>query len=210
MMMHRETHRRERVAWLRAAVLGADDGIVSTASLILGVAASSAPSSAITIAGLAGLIAGAASMASGEYVSVSSQRDSEVADIEREKRELLTQPALEFEELKGIYVRRGLTEELARQVAERLMAVDPLGAHLRDELGLASHVLARPIQAALVSAISFASGALLPLIALWLSPERLIAPKLFEPNLMQAPIAAKSRLAVSIHSEARSEPFMPE
>ena len=124
MMMHRETHRRERVAWLRAAVLGADDGIVSTASLILGVAASSAPSSAITIAGLAGLIAGAASMASGEYVSVSSQRDSEVADIEREKRELLTQPALEFEELKGIYVRRGLTEELARQVAERLMAVD--------------------------------------------------------------------------------------
>lgn len=152
-------------------MLGADDGLVSTASLMLGVAATAASNQSIVIAGVAGLVAGAASMAAGEYVSVSSQRDAEAADIRREKEEQTTQPALELKELKDIYVERGLDEALASRVAERLMAVDPLGTHLRDELALDPQHLARPVQAALVSAASFAAGAALPLLTLWFSSE---------------------------------------
>ncbi len=165
---HPEAHRIERVAWLRAAVLGADDGIVSVSSLLLGVAASGASAQTLLIAGFAGLMAGAASMATGEYVSVSSQRDSEAADIQRERSEQISQPAVEFEELKQIYIGRGLDEPLAHQVTARLMEVDPLGTHLRDELGLTEETRARPLQAALVSALSFACGSVLPLGVAWL------------------------------------------
>jgi vacuolar iron transporter family protein len=172
---HRERHRFLRVGWLRAAVLGADDGIVSVASLMIGVAASttassSAGRSAIIIAGLAGLAAGAMSMATGEFVSVSSQRDTELADIAREKTELAKNPEFELEELTQIYVTRGLEEPLARQVATKLTAADPLGTHLRDELGITHSVLARPWQAAAVSALSFAVGAVFPIVALLLAP----------------------------------------
>ncbi|MGQ0505631.1 MAG: VIT1/CCC1 transporter family protein [Myxococcaceae bacterium] len=167
---HSETHRSERSGWLRAAVLGANDGIVSTASLMLGVAATEASNPAVGVAGFAGLVAGALSMALGEYVSVSSQQDAEFADIEREKQEQLTQPVIELEELRAIYMKRGLDEPLASQVAERLMKVDPLGTHLRDELGLTDEGRARPLQAGLVSAVSFASGAALPLLALFAFP----------------------------------------
>ena len=162
---HAEQHRSQRAGWLRAAVLGADDGIVSTASLVIGVAASSASPSVVLIAGLAGLVAGAMSMATGEYVSVSSQRDAERADIARERGELAANPELELAELAAIYQRRGLDEELARTVAGKLMAVDPLAAHVRDELGLSEELMARPVQAAVVSAASFAVGAVLPLLA---------------------------------------------
>jgi VIT1/CCC1 family predicted Fe2+/Mn2+ transporter len=167
---HPERHKSDRAAWLRAAVLGADDGIVSTASLMLGVAATSAATSTIAVAGLAGLVAGAASMATGEYVSVSSQRDAEAADVARERRELVTQPRKELEELEAIWRERGLDPALARQVAERLHTVDPLGSHLRDELGLTEATRARPLQAAAVSAVSFAAGAGLPLLALAAAP----------------------------------------
>jgi VIT1/CCC1 family predicted Fe2+/Mn2+ transporter len=167
---HREIHRSDRTGWLRAAVLGADDGIVSTASLMIGVAASSAERSAILVAGLAGLVGGAMSMAAGEYVSVSSQRDAERADIARERLEQVKFPELELDELIEIYVRRGLDRELARKVAERLMAKDPLGAHLRDELGLTPDNLARPGQAAVTSAASFAVGAALPLLTVLVAP----------------------------------------
>jgi len=166
MLPHRERHRFERIGWLRAAVLGANDGIVSTASLMIGVAASSASTSSIAVAGLAGLAAGAMSMAVGEYVSVSSQRDTENADIRKEEAELKKSPDSELNELTHIYVQRGLEPELARSVAEQLTIADPLGAHLRDELGITHATKARPWQAAFVSVVSFGLGAAIPLLAL--------------------------------------------
>jgi len=169
-MRHLERHRTDRIGWLRAAVLGANDGIVSTASLILGVAAAGADSKGIMVAGLAGLVAGAMSMAAGEYVSVSSQADTERADLERERQELASAPDLEHKELTTIYVERGLDAELASEVATQLMAHDALGAHARDELGMSEALTARPIQAALASAITFAVGAVLPLLVVLLVP----------------------------------------
>ncbi len=160
-----ERHRSSRGGWLRAAVMGADDGVVSTASVMLGVAAASSSPLAVLVAGVAGLVAGAASMAAGEFVSVSSQGDAERADIAREKQELASDPAGELRELAGIYRRRGLDAELARQVAEQLTAKSELDAHLRDELGIQAATRARPLQAALVSAASFASLATLPIAA---------------------------------------------
>ena len=156
---HKENHLIDRVGWLRAAVLGANDGLVSTASLIVGVAASAAASGEILVAGTAGLVAGAMSMAAGEYVSVSSQSDTEQADLARERRELAEDPAAEREELAGIYVARGLDHDLALRVADQLMAKDALGAHARDELGISEFTTARPIQAALTSAATFSAGA---------------------------------------------------
>jgi VIT1/CCC1 family predicted Fe2+/Mn2+ transporter len=167
---HWERHRTNRVGWLRAAVLGANDGIVSTSSLLLGVAAADASHASIVIAGMAGLAAGAMSMAAGEYVSVHSQADTEKADLERERRELETDSAAEHNELTAIYIGRGLEPRLARQVAEQLMAHDALGAHARDELGISSIVRARPVQAAAASAASFAIGAALPLLVATFSP----------------------------------------
>ncbi|MGD8395905.1 MAG: VIT1/CCC1 transporter family protein, partial [Candidatus Eiseniibacteriota bacterium] len=161
-----EPHRYERVGWLRAAVLGANDGIVSTASLMIGVAAAGAARGEIFLAGIAGLAAGAMSMAAGEYVSVSSQSDTERADRQIEQRELEMQPEAELEELTRIYVQRGLDRELARRVAERFHQVDPLGTHLRDELGMSEATEARPWQAAVVSAASFAIGAGLPIVTM--------------------------------------------
>jgi vacuolar iron transporter family protein len=174
---HRERHRLKRVGWLRAAVLGANDGIVSTASLLVGVAAADASHSALLTAGIAGAVAGAMSMAAGEYVSVSSQADSEQADLARERRELETDDAGERRELIGIYMGRGLNAELARQVADQLMAHDALGAHARDELGITDLSTPRPLQAAAASAASFACGALLPLVvaALGSVPTALVA-----------------------------------
>lgn len=174
-MPHREMHRFDRIGWLRAAVLGANDGIVSTASLILGVAASGAPGSSVALAGLAGLVAGAMSMAAGEYISVSSQADTEAADLARERHELATQIDAEKAELAGIYVSRGLQPDLAQQVAEQLMAHDALGAHLRDELGITEMQRARPVQAALSSAASFAAGAAIPLLVAVLVPAKGLA-----------------------------------
>lgn len=167
---HHERHRSTRIGWLRAAVLGANDGIVSTASLVIGVAAAGADRSAVLIAGLAGLVAGAMSMAAGEYVSVHSQADTEQADLEREKRELAVDVEGEIMELAGIYVKRGLTPELAREVAVQLMDHDALGAHARDELGITEISIARPFQAAFFSAVSFGVGASLPLIAAAIAP----------------------------------------
>jgi VIT1/CCC1 family predicted Fe2+/Mn2+ transporter len=160
---HPERHRNGRLGWLRAAVLGANDGILSTASLVLGVAAADAPRSGVLVAGVAGLVAGAMSMAAGEYVSVHSQADTEEADLERERGELKSDRAGEQKELAAIYVSRGLEPPLAKQVAEQLMAHDAIGAHARDELGMTEGVRARPIQAAIASAGSFALGAALPL-----------------------------------------------
>jgi VIT1/CCC1 family predicted Fe2+/Mn2+ transporter len=171
-----EMHRSGRNGWLRAAVLGSDDAIVSTASLMIGVAASSASEPAILIAGVAGLVAGSMSMAVGEYVSVSSQRDSERADIEREKRELADQPQSELQELALIYVNRGLEEGVAMKVAEQLSARDRLGAHMLDELGLRQTSLARPMQAAWISAASFGCFAVVPIAALLLAPAALRIP----------------------------------
>lgn len=164
-MSHKEVHRTHRIGWLRAAVLGANDGIVSTASLIIGVAASGASRSAVLVAGMAGLVAGAMSMAAGEYVSVSSQADTEAADIDRERTELREDPERELEELSLVYEARGLDADLARRVAEGLMAHDALGAHARDELGISDTMTARPVQAAFTSAATFAAGAALPLLA---------------------------------------------
>ncbi len=169
---HREIHRSGRVGWLRAAVLGSNDAIVSTASLMVGVASSSASTHAVLVAGLAGLVAGAMSMAVGEYLSVSSQRDAERADIDREEEELATSPQAELNELATIYVKRGLDKELSIRVAEQLSAHDSLGAHLRDELGIDPQALAQPRQAAWISAISFSTFASLPILALVVSPER--------------------------------------
>jgi len=167
---HTERHLISRIGWLRAAVLGANDGIVSTASLIIGVAAASGGRSEILIAGVAGLVAGAMSMAAGEYVSVSSQADTENSDLAREKSELRDQPEFELQELTNIYVGRGLTPDLARQVAQQLTAKDALKAHARDELGIVDFTRARPVQAALASAASFAVGAALPLSVVAFSP----------------------------------------
>ena len=170
---HDERHAVERIGWLRAAVLGANDGIVSTASLIVGVAAAEASKGSILLTGAAGLVAGAMSMAAGEYVSVSSQADSEAADLGRERAELATLPAQELAELTAIYVARGLEPDLAAQVAQQLTAKDALGAHARDELGISPHTTARPVQAALASAATFAVGAALPIGAVMLAPPEL-------------------------------------
>ncbi len=174
-MRHRERHRTERTGWLRAAVLGANDGLVSTASLILGVAAAGAGASQVLIAGIAGLVAGSLSMAAGEYVSVSSQADSEEADLARERTEIATQSVSEHAELAAIYVERGLEPELARQVSEQLMAHDALGAHARDELGITDHQRANPVLASFASAASFAVGAALPLLVVLLAPARMLS-----------------------------------
>jgi VIT1/CCC1 family predicted Fe2+/Mn2+ transporter len=173
---HTERHRTDRIGWLRAAVLGANDGIVSTASLLVGVAAASASHGNILVTGVAGLVAGAMSMAAGEYVSVHSQADTEQADLALERTELERNPAAERRELTAIYVTRGLEPGLAQSVAEQLMAHDALGAHARDELGITETLSARPIQAALASAASFAVGAALPLAVTALAPERLLIP----------------------------------
>ena len=173
--LHNENHLVSRVGWLRAAVLGANDGIVSTASLIVGVAAANAAASNVLVAGVAGLVAGAMSMAAGEYVSVSSQSDTEQADLARERGELATQPDFERRELAEIYVKRGLEPTLASQVADQLMAKDALGAHARDELGISEVTTARPIQAALTSAAAFSVGAAMPLAMVLVSPTAWLA-----------------------------------
>lgn len=167
---HPERHRTARIGWLRAAVLGANDGLISTASLVMGVAASGAARPAVLIAGIAGLVAGAMSMAAGEYVSVSSQADTEAADLARERHELANSPDAEKAELIGIYTARGLTADLAAQVAEQLMERDALEAHARDELGISEVTAARPLQAAVTSALTFASGALLPVLVSAVAP----------------------------------------
>jgi vacuolar iron transporter family protein len=172
-MRHHERHRTHRTGWLRAAVLGANDGIVSTASLLLGIAATGASSRTLLIAGVASLVGGAMSMAAGEYVSVSSQADTESADLARETRELAESPEHEHAELKAIYVQRGLDNALASTVATQLMAHDALGAHARDELGMSDSLAAKPVQAALASAGSFAAGAALPLLLVLLLPASL-------------------------------------
>lgn len=169
-MRHTERHKNHRIGWLRAAVMGANDGIVSTASLVLGVAAAGASSKSMLITGVAGLVAGAMSMAAGEYVSVSSQSDTENADLEKERIELATQPEHEHAELAAIYVGRGLTKSLAVDVATQLMAHDALGAHSRDELGISDLTTARPVQAALASAATFSVGAAMPLLVVLLVP----------------------------------------
>jgi vacuolar iron transporter family protein len=175
-LRHWERHRASRIGWLRAAVLGANDGIVSTASLVLGVAAAHATHGNILVAGVAGLVAGAMSMAAGEYVSVHSQADTEQADLERERKELIADDKGERSELAAIYVGRGLDAALAKQVADQLMAHDALGAHARDELGISSTLGARPVQAALASAGSFSVGAALPLLVTVLAPEASLIP----------------------------------
>ena len=172
---HRERHRTDRIGWLRAAVLGANDGIVSTASLVLGVAAANAARADVLIAGVAGLVAGAMSMAAGEYVSVQSQADTEAADLARERRELAADVDAEHRELSGIYVRRGLEPELADEVAAQLMAHDAIGAHARDELGISETLTARPVQAALASAASFTAGAAPPLLVVSMVPRGALA-----------------------------------
>ncbi|MCH4267265.1 MAG: VIT family protein [Brevundimonas sp.] len=169
-MPHRESHRVERIGWLRAAVLGANDGLVSTASLIVGVAAAASGHGAVLIAGVAGLAAGAMSMAAGEYVSVSSQSDTEKADLARETSELAGDHEAEVRELAGIYAARGVTPDLATEVAKQMMAHDALGAHARDELGISEITTARPIQAAITSAVTFSAGAALPLVVAAFAP----------------------------------------
>lgn len=173
-VLHREQHRSQHIGWLRAAVLGANDGIVSTASLVVGIAASNATHDAVVLAGVAGLVAGAMSMAAGEYVSVSSQADTEQADIKRERGELADNPTAEHAELAAIYVGRGLDPTLANTVADQLMAHDALAAHSRDELGISTTMSARPIQAALASAAAFAVGAALPLLMAVVAPVSLL------------------------------------
>jgi vacuolar iron transporter family protein len=168
--LHREAHLIQRIGWLRAAVLGANDGLISTASLVVGVAAAATAQSEVIVAGVASLVAGAMSMAAGEYVSVSSQADTEEADMARERAELATMPEAELDELTRIYVDRGVEPALARVVAEQMTAKDAFAAHARDELGLAEHVAARPVQAALTSAATFATGAVLPLSIVLLAP----------------------------------------
>jgi vacuolar iron transporter family protein len=171
-----ERHFVNRIGWLRAAVLGANDGILSTASLVVGVAAASATQNAVLIAGVAGLVAGAMSMAAGEYVSVSSQFDSEQADLARERKELSESPGYELDELAEIYVKRGVDRDLAQQVARQLMAKDALGAHAHDELGLSEITTARPVQAALTSALSFSLGAAMPVLIVVVSPSSALVP----------------------------------
>ncbi len=168
--IHSEFHKSERIGWLRAAVLGANDGIISVTSLVVGIAASGASAASVLLAGLAGTVAGAISMAAGEYISVQSQADTEAADIEKERKELIAQPEHELEELTAIYVGRGLDVALAQQVAEKLMATDALGAHARDELGLSEALRAKPLQASIASAASFAVGAAVPMATIFLVP----------------------------------------
>jgi VIT1/CCC1 family predicted Fe2+/Mn2+ transporter len=168
--IHSEFHKSDRIGWLRASVLGANDGIISVTSLVVGVAASGATEASVLLAGLAGTVAGAISMAAGEYISVQSQADTEAADIEKERNELIIQPEHELEELTAIYVGRGLDLILAKQVAEKLMATDALGAHVRDELGLSDTLRARPLQASIASAASFTLGALVPMATVFLVP----------------------------------------
>jgi VIT1/CCC1 family predicted Fe2+/Mn2+ transporter len=181
---HQELHKMGSVGWLRAAVLGANDGIVSTSSLILGVAASHASHGSILVAGVAGLVAGAMSMATGEYVSVQSQADAEQAALETERTELDQNPKGEHRELTGIYVERGLDASLAQQVATKLMTHDALGAHARDELGITDAMSAKPLQAALASALSFAVGAALPLLVVLLSPQAMLIPAIVVASLL--------------------------
>jgi VIT1/CCC1 family predicted Fe2+/Mn2+ transporter len=182
--LHLEKHQTGRIGWLRAAVLGANDGIVSTASLVLGVASAQAARQDVLVAGIAGLVAGAMSMAAGEYVSVSSQADTERADLARERAELASDPEFEHRELAGIYEARGLEPALARRVAEQLMAHDALGAHSRDELGISETVAARPVQAALASAAAFALGAALPLLPVLFAPGRALVPLVAASSLL--------------------------
>jgi VIT1/CCC1 family predicted Fe2+/Mn2+ transporter len=170
-----ESHRAGRIGWLRAAVLGANDGTISVASLVVGVAAAGAPQGSILLTGVAGLVAGAMSMAAGEYVSVQSQADTEEADIKKETHELKTEPERELEELTSIYVSRGLDQPLALLVAEKLMSSDALGAHSRDELGITDTLRARPLQAAFASATAFIAGAIVPIAAAWLAPSAQVA-----------------------------------
>lgn len=184
MRRHTERHRTDRIGWLRAAVLGANDGIVSTASLVVGVAAAQASANSILVTGVAGLVAGAMSMAAGEYVSVHSQADTEHADLAKERAELQADPEAELRELAGIYRQRGLAPELALQVAQALTSHDALAAHARDELGLSDHTQAQPIQAALTSAGSFAAGAALPLAAALLSPAGWVLPVVSAASLL--------------------------
>ncbi len=184
MKSHTERHRTANIGWLRAAVLGANDGLISTASLIVGVAAAGTARAAILIAGVAGLVAGAMSMAAGEYVSVSSQADTEAADLALERRELAADPAGELTELSDIFESRGLTHALAREVAEQLMAKDALGAHAREELGLSELTTARPLQAALSSAVSFASGAALPVLVSAFVPASYLTPAVIGTTLV--------------------------
>jgi VIT1/CCC1 family predicted Fe2+/Mn2+ transporter len=172
--IHREFHRSDRIGWLRAAVLGANDGIVSTASLVLGVASAGGSHAAVLVAGVAGLVAGAMSMAAGEYVSVRSQADTEAADLAKERRELAADVKSEERELAAIYVQRGLKPELAHEVALQLMAHDAMGAHARDELGISDTFVARPVQAAIASALSFTAGAALPLLVAVLTPASML------------------------------------
>lgn len=183
-MRHREWHRTERIGWLRAAVLGANDGIVSTASLIVGVASAEAQRHSVLLAGVAGLAAGAFSMAAGEYVSVSSQADTEAADLAVERKELATQRPAEEAELTQIYMQRGLKPDLARTVALQLMEHDALGAHARDELGISENFAARPLQASFASAASFAFGAALPLLAVVLAPLTMLVPVVASTSLV--------------------------
>jgi vacuolar iron transporter family protein len=178
-----ESHLVSRIGWLRAAVLGANDGIISTASLIVGVAAAAATRNAVLTAGVAGLVAGAMSMATGEYVSVSSQSDTERADLALERKELSENPTFEVEELAELYVNRGVDQTLARQVAQQLMAKDALGAHARDELGISEITTARPVQAALTSAASFSLGAAMPLLMVVVSPASALVPIVFAASL---------------------------
>ncbi|MBC7578255.1 VIT family protein [Tardiphaga sp.] len=174
--LHTENHLVSRIGWLRAAVLGANDGIISTASLIVGVASANASQSDVLLTGVAGLVAGAMSMAAGEYVSVSSQSDTEHADLERERRELATDPDFEREELAQVYIQRGVEDGLAREVARQLMVKDALGAHARDELGISEISTARPVQAALASAATFTIGALAPLLLVLVAPTAYLVP----------------------------------
>jgi len=183
-MAHREAHRTAHIGWMRAAVLGANDGLISTSSLVVGVAAAQSGRGPVLVAGLAGMVAGALSMAAGEYVSVSSQADTEAADLERERRELATEPEIERAELAGIYRARGLASELADQVAVQLMAHDALGAHARDELGLSETTRARPLQAALASAAAFAAGAILPVLLVFASPLAHLTPMVVGSSLV--------------------------
>jgi len=185
---HVEQHRSDRAGWLRAAVLGANDGIVSIAGLVVGVAASGASHGAVLASGIAGVVAGAVSMAAGEYVSVQSQADAERADLAKERRELAEDPASELAELTGIYARRGLPPALAREVAEHLTAHDALGSHARDELGITDTLRARPVQAALASAAAFSVGSLLPIAAILLAP----------PAQLQVATIATTLLALSL------------
>lgn len=202
-MRHRERHRTHRTGWLRAAVLGANDGIVSTASLVLGVAASGAGTRAILVAGIAGLVAGAMSMAAGEYVSVKSQSDTEQADLAVEQKELDEHPLEEHEELKSIYIERGLDERLAGQVASQLMAHDALEAHARDELGISDSLAARPVQAAMASAAAFAVGAALPI-----SMAALLSSAMLIPGLSIGSLACLGLLGM-LAARAGNAPVMP-